>query len=432
MSSTYHAEQVKDLLQASEIIALNIAILFMVFAVLQARRPADIWVANGKALLWLLFTMFLLAGGADAKYALTTDLSGANFFEGFTFFTGPDPTNGHVVFVDEETANATALAGFLPNIVSNGNSTITAAGPVYLGVDHTNVTPQGRPSVRLQSVQTFNHALVIADIAHMPGGPCGVWPAFWLLGTSHPWPEAGEIDVVEGVNTQAFNRMTLHTNAGMSIDNSSINTDIFTGNLVTADCDVNDPNQDKNAGCQIADQPNLLSFGTGFNQQGGGVFAMEWTSDAIKIWFFPRSQISSWPADLLTDSPNPSGSSSNSTNVAWPTPNAVFQSPTPGTIDAHFCALQLVFDTTFCGDWAGAPSVWNSDPTCAPLADTCEDYVTNTPEAFTEAYWVVEGLKVFQDDQDPFRVGGGATDPDGGQGGNGTVSRRWVRTRRGF
>lgn len=64
-------------------------------------------------------------------------------------------------------------------------------------------------------------------------------------------------------------------------------------------------------------------------------------------------------------------------------------------MDDHFRNLRLVFDTTFCGDWAG--NTWNQT-SCGQLAPTCEEYVSNTPEAFTEAYWAVNTLQVFQDD----------------------------------
>ena len=46
---------------------------------------------------------------------------------------------------------------------------------------------------------------------------CGTWPAYWLCGDN--WPNNGEIDIIEGVNTQNFNQMTLHSkaNCNMSI-----------------------------------------------------------------------------------------------------------------------------------------------------------------------------------------------------------------------
>lgn len=56
----------------------------------------------------------------------------------------------------------------------------------------TNVTPNGRPSVRISSNKTYNSGLFILDVKHMPFG-CGTWPAYWLVGPN--WPSGGEIDV---------------------------------------------------------------------------------------------------------------------------------------------------------------------------------------------------------------------------------------------
>jgi len=196
----------------------------------------------------------------------------------------------------------------------------------------------------------------------------------------------GEIDIIEGVNDQPSNQMTLHTNSGPRITKATKN-DLFTGELVTADCDVNAPNQSKNAGCAIADTTNL-TFGNTFNTNGGGVYATEWTDSAIKIWFFPRGK---FPSDIASASPSPSEN--------WGPPSSVFSGDF--NMDDHFKNLKIVFDTTFCGDWAG--NTWNTSQ-CASLAPTCEEYVSNNPAAFAEAYWAVNTLQVFQDDG----VGAGA------------------------
>ena len=53
-------------------------------------------------------------------------------------------------------------------------------GQVYLGVDNTTTiatSAQGRDSVRLESKESFTQGLLVADIAHMPGNACGIWPA---------------------------------------------------------------------------------------------------------------------------------------------------------------------------------------------------------------------------------------------------------------
>lgn len=43
----------------------------------------------------------------------------------------------------------------------------------------------------------------------------------------------------------------------------------------------------------------------------------------------------------------------------------------------------LVFDTTFCGDWAG--NVWSGDPVCSGYASSCVNYVAGNASAFSNA-----------------------------------------------
>ena len=270
---------------------------------------------------FLLLLVSTLLRTSFAAYQLIEDYSGDAFWQGFDFFTDSDPTDGLVQFQSLEAANSTGIAGF----IDGGNSSFA----IFMGVDTENVAPEGRAAVRVTSSKTFQHALVIADIVHMPGGVCGTWPAYWMVGAD--WPGNGEIDIIEGVNDQPTNSMTLHTGEGAVVTNGTQ----FSGELVTPNCDVNAPDQPMNAGCSIGDVSNL-TFGPGFNDAGGGVFATEWTSEFIKIWFFPRG---SFPADIVSSSPNPSEN--------WGTPNSLFQGQF--NIDDHFKDLQIVFDTTFCG-----------------------------------------------------------------------------------
>lgn len=130
----------------------------------------------------LLVSIATLSRTAQSAYVIADDYSGEAFFRSFDFFTDADPTNGHVKFQSMANANATGLAGF----VDGGNATKA----IYLGVDSTNNASDGRDSVRVQSQKSYQHALVIADIVHMPGSVCGTWPAFWMVGDS--WPNDGK------------------------------------------------------------------------------------------------------------------------------------------------------------------------------------------------------------------------------------------------
>ena len=299
-----------------------------------------------------------------ANYTLSDTFTSANIFYEFSFFNSPDPTKGFVQYTDFQTAASHNLFGIAP----------TADNAAYIGVEHSHPSfSPGRPSVRLTSKKAFNQGLFIADISHMPGGICGVWPAFWLLGPY--WPKGGEIDIIEGVNAQTTNSMTLHTDAGCTLSESG-----FSGEFLTSNCDVKATGQAENAGCGISHRdPN--SYGAGFNENGGGVYATEWTSSAIKIWFFPRTKI---PDDIPNGVPNPSN---------WGTPSAWFGGNCD--IKAHFQNMQIVIDTTFCGAWAG--EVWKTG-LCAKKAKTCEEFVANNPEVFEQAYWLIDSIKVYQYD----------------------------------
>lgn len=244
---------------------------------------------------------------------------------------------------------------------------------VYIGVDTTNAYPNaGRPSVRLESKKTFQRGLIILDAAHMPAG-CGTWPAFWTLGSTADWPQAGEIDIVEGVNDATTNSMALHTTPGCVMNGGG-----GTGNMLTKNCDVNAAGQASNQGCVFSD-PRTMSYGTGFNNIGGGLFATEWNSAFIKVWFFPRGQA---PADMFTPNPAPEN---------WGTPVAVFQGDC--NIDEKFMNHRIIINTTFCGDWAG--SVWGNSSQCQAKASTCAEWVRNNPAAFSEAYWRINSVKVW-------------------------------------
>lgn len=247
-----------------------------------------------------------------------------------------------------------------------------------MGVDSTNVASgRGRNSVRLTSKASYNTGLVILDLAHMPGSICGTWPAFWMVGPS--WPSSGEIDIIEGVNTQTGNSMTLHTGPGCSI---SAGSNLFAGSIATDNCDINAAGQSASSGCSIAESSSS-SYGDGFNSNQGGVYATEWTDSIINIYFFPRGSV---PSDI-SSSPDPS---------SWGTPTASFGNPTSCAVENFFKNQQIVFDMTFCGDWAGA--VWGTDSTCSAKASTCQDYVQNNPSAFQDSYWSVNSLQVFTSD----------------------------------
>ncbi|CAF9929249.1 MAG: hypothetical protein GOMPHAMPRED_005346 [Gomphillus americanus] len=318
---------------------------------------------------------------SSTSYKLNTIYTSANFFSSFTFFSDPDPTSGHVVYQTRDKASQLSLAGMLPDIDQQ---------PIYLATEHSQPAPDGRPSIRVQSTASWTHGLFVFDIAHMPTG-CGTWPALWLLGSGAAWPTYGEIDIVEGVNDQIGNSMTMHTSAGCAVSNSST---LFTGSLATPNCDVNAANQGKNAGCSIADT-NPASFGPAFNKNGGGVYAVQWTSEAVTIWFFPPRSTSKTaiPSDLQSALASTSAQSSKLLNPSsWPTPQARFAGK-GCDLDTHVKNQSIIINTSLCGDWAGA--TWEQS-SCAKKASTCDEFVTANPTAFKDAFWAIRSIQVWQ------------------------------------
>ncbi|KAF7868471.1 hypothetical protein EAF04_005002 [Stromatinia cepivora] len=308
--------------------------------------------------------LILAASSANAAYTLNQLYDHTNFFSEFSFFSDPDPTHGLVAYQNASAANKTALAGYTNNY---------GVDSVYLGVDHTTVLSgnAGRASTRVTSNKAYNHGLFIADVAHMPEG-CGTWPALWSFGAD--WPTRGEMDIIEGVNGATTNQMTLHTSEGciMSNNGSAAGT-----TLIGTDCNASNGN----TGCGQTVK-NTATYGPGFNAAGGGVYAWEWTSSHIAIYFFPRTAI---PENIQFGRPDPK---------KWGTPMAMF-SGSGCDIDTHFKDHNIVLDTTFCGDWAGS-SVWSSGGCAASTKTaTCAAYVSANPTAFKNAYWIINSIKVF-------------------------------------
>lgn len=133
----------------------------------------------------LKFIVLTLLAASVHSWTLVDNYSGSSFASKFSFFTGADPTHGHVKYVNQATATQQGLYKLQNN-------------KVYIGVDKTNNAPGGRSSIRLESKKSYTRGLFILDLDHMPGSICGTWPAFWLLGSGN-WPQNGEIDIIEGL-----------------------------------------------------------------------------------------------------------------------------------------------------------------------------------------------------------------------------------------
>jgi len=307
----------------------------------------------------------------SSPWKLNQSYEGTNFFDGWDFWNLPDPTHGTVNFIDQNTAQANNLV----EVNSDGNA--------VMRVDTTATVQGNRQSIRITTQSTFTGGLVIMDSVHMPTG-CGTWPAFWTNGPN--WPSGGEIDIIEGVNNYTNNQATIHTNPGCTLPSSDSGFLNISGSVIGGtDCSAADTG---NQGCGIRANSNN-TYGVGFNGNGGGVYAMQWDTSGIAIYFFPSGTT---PPDIDAGVPQPS---------TWG--NALARWPATSCDPFKFFNTHsIIFDTTLCGDWASG--VWSSsgipgqEQSCAQRTgfSTCQAFVEASGSSFDEAYWEVKSVKVYQ------------------------------------
>jgi len=265
-----------------------------------------------------------------------------------------------------------------------------SADRVYMGTSTESVVQSpGRPSVRISSRDVYNQGLFVITLDHIPTG-CGTWPAFWMYGEDedHPWPKWGEYDIIEGAHKATHVMTTLHTDANCDQselvvgNNFSSKWEPGMSSSPAVNCDVAAEGQWPNQGCSQTGPEG--SMGAGFNARGGGTFVAEWDPDAahIRTWFWTQG---SEPVDLAAGNPNPG---------SWGMPYSFFALDPDACPAQHFKNMRLVFDLTFCGD-LGSPTLQND---CPEIADamTCENFVANYPHSFSEAYWSIRTLDVYQ------------------------------------
>lgn len=310
----------------------------------------------------------LLSTVQAASFSVVQDFSGSTFFDKWDFFGNYDNlTGGAVVWPDKADTLAQGLAF------------VNSAGNAVIKVDNTTTVlyPNKRNSTRITTQQAFGvGSIFVADIVHMPYG-CSVWPAFWTKGIN--WPQDGEIDILEGVNLDTQNQMALHTRSGCS--HPAPASGAQTGTMGPTDCS-------QDAGCTVIDTRNN-SFGQNFDQNGGGIYAAQFDTSGIFIWFFPRNQI---PQSLLSAT----STSSIDSLTDWGTPAASYPSSSSCDIPTYFDAQSLVIDIDLCGDFAGASNIYL--PQCAsqgPQKLCYPDNVIGPGSQYDNAYFEFKYVRVY-------------------------------------
>jgi len=355
---------------------------------------------------------------ATGPYSLVECQEGEKFFDYYDFYDGPDSLGsaGYNVYVGRDRATSEGLANVTTEEGEEGGETF-----VYMQSRPTEKGP--RDSVRLEGKRRFERGLFLLDLHHMPTG-AGVWPAWWLTDEEN-WPDNGEIDILEGVNRQTVAKTALHTSDRCSMyaqvppwtrtgywDSATGIPNTYTGEpdfrtwKEADDCWNWAAHQWFNQGCVTIDSRND-TLGKPMNDNGGGVYALEWDPENryIRSWVFPRNY--GLPSNLV-DAMETAGESDAEKRVApnttsWGVPYAYFAiGDSTGCSADHFKNMRLVFNLAFCGNVAGNRFIGD----CPDEAEdfmvkhdpirSCNAYIKSEPKELEEAYWKIKGVYVYE------------------------------------
>ncbi|KAK1981687.1 concanavalin A-like lectin/glucanase domain-containing protein, partial [Colletotrichum cereale] len=315
-----------------------------------------------------LSSVLLLTSSVSAtkSYQIVDSYDSTNFLDKFGFFVSDhstgnyndvDPTGGYVSYKSAAEAQSMGLLK-------------TVGEDLYLGVDSKSVIDPngiGRSSVRIESKAKYKQGLFVASFSHLPKPVCGAWPAFWTVG--EPWPKGGEIDIYETWNEDNVNKVVLHTDG--QVGECRVDGSNMTGTISKPNCANFAPGQSDNEGCAGLDPA------APFGSPEGGVYAMEWTGDAIRVWGFTHGNV---PADM--SKPETFGPPSFTTSTC--------------AADKLFGEAKLVINTDLCGV-SGNEGIWNAPGGCEAKTGgaTCKEWVAKNPAAFADVYFQLKSIKIY-------------------------------------
>ncbi|KAF9528023.1 hypothetical protein CPB83DRAFT_894740 [Crepidotus variabilis] len=329
-----------------------------------------------------LTVSLILVCDAWAIYAPSREYAGNTFFDQWAYYGGIDNTTwgGLTIYKTRASADATV------NLVS-GNVTfvdkntaaqkqltfVNEAGHAIIRVDNqTTITPTDQ--VRLASPQTFGvGTLILIDALHIPYG-CSVWPSFWTFGAQKEWPQAGEIDIITGINGMPNNQIALHAPAGCV---KAETPGQQTGVTVEGDCS-------KPQGCFVAEtKPN--SFGEGLANAGGGVSPCNLKRVAsIRGFGVP---------DIPDNVRNNDASFQSIDTSTRGIPSAAYPASTCNVAQI-FKPQNLIISTTFCGVWAGNPDAYQQ--LCKTPTNSCvADNIIGPGNNFANAFWEIKYIRTY-------------------------------------
>ncbi|KAM3521142.1 hypothetical protein MY4038_009166 [Beauveria bassiana] len=324
---------------------------------------------------WLVAGLSVADRAASLSYTLSKTYDASNFLDEFEFQTvhlGPGYFAPSMNYQNQADALDKGLVS-----VQNGK--------IYLGVDSKKPSDSGqRPTVRVLSKNSFNQGLVITKFTHLPEPVCGGTPFFGTRGTGEH-PNIG-INMYQGWDLYPVKQVGISTSgSGHCIEDQYYHARYSDGD--GPDCPLGIYTTADTLVPQFCCFEQISNNIWGFPE--GGIQALEWTSDAIKLY--------NWPIDAAPSNIE----SSNPDTSSWGTPSAQFIKPGCDT-QKTFSNQTLEFSPGLCG----GELLWSEDhldgkygPSCRVITgeESCHGHVTNKPQAFKNYYFEVENIRIFQE-----------------------------------
>ena len=195
-----------------------LSLLYILYPIRNHPRffPTCLIMRSGHAL-FLAALSLSLTQCTSASFYLKEKWVGEDFFRDWNWETENDPTDGRVNYVSQAEAIAKNLAygtsssRFSRISLDNSNPLVRNSFKVENDAfvmradDWSIVDPsaRGRDSIRISSQNAYSESIFVLDLAHMPAG-CATWPAFWTNSQKGPWPDGGEVDIIEGTLLVSF------------------------------------------------------------------------------------------------------------------------------------------------------------------------------------------------------------------------------------
>ncbi|CAE8695670.1 unnamed protein product [Polarella glacialis] len=337
-------------------------------------------------------------------YQLDHVAQGRSFFNSFDFLT-TEENHGSAEYVNshEQATRENVAQAFDSHVVLRTGS-------------RSRRNRYKRFSFKIATKQSWTYFLAAVRFSHLPWG-CGVWPAFFTLSPTIPWPEGGELDILEYVNDFGA-KSSFHTSRPCTLNPAEVNKyrQLPDANEMGLNCTTHYCSTCKSIGCA----PNAVPLQNGEQlSRRPGVIAMERTESFIKIFNIPEGEL---PADLNSDSPRPD------TWDRWIVsyfPFAASEKTRPGSCpepEKVMGAQRLFLNIGFCGDWAS--KVWGISWSCAgrhgpaypgqcravdplkeykPDEDCCTQFIWDERGQYgadsylqSRAFWNISWMKVYR------------------------------------